>query len=550
MKSIKIFTLLILIFSIQSYSQSYCDKNDFNLLKLPDGILISSEIDLDINSGPDIPVIEKYSTTGELIWHTESDNLSGYENLSNIRLFYFSDQFIYALLTIRDTHHNSGINQQVWKLKPSDGTILWKTDVFESDGTLSYSSDNFHNILEYDSNVLFLNVLIRDTNGSSSDGVEVYSIDKNNGQASSVYKKNSYTTSGFLLEKDSQGNLICSEGNLLYKINKTDFNSIIWKKELFSSSGELIVLDTLFVDESDNIYGFNIIPNGKNLYKYNAFDGEEEWVVEQIRSSSYGALSQFKIFGGNIYLTTSGRYGQFDYTPQSPKILKINVDTGEVLWTTNELMTIHGNNSTDNPISNQYATSFDLDCNEDIYATGFYQSQDNGSAKSGAWGVMKIDGNNGGKINDLPITNSIEDVDVYSLGKKAFVFNNQPVFYGNLQDGDDTYTEVFTLTDSNLNSIKKINYFCNNSSLSISDNETIPNKLNIYPNPVNSFLNIDNSNSSIIIHKINLHSLSGKKIRTWDHNFNTISLNNISSGIYFLDIITNKNLISKKIIKE
>lgn len=546
MKLIQVFTLLVLVFSIKSYGQSSCNKNDFNLLKLPDGILISSEIDPDINSGPDTPVIEKYSTEGELIWHTTADNLSGYNNLSNIRLFYFSDEYIYALLTIRDTHHNSGLNQQVWKLNPDDGAILWKTSVYETDATIGGELVNYNNIIEYDGQSLLLNLLLRDNNGGSSDGVEILSINKDDGTSSLLYSYEGRTIA-FLLEKDSQGNLIYYTGDYLIKINKTDFNSIIWKKKAFNSSiGDIHGI--LFLDKEDNIYAFNTAAASErvNLYKYNAFDGAEQWVVQQISNSSYGVLSQFKIFGDHIYLTTSGRYGQFDYVPESPKILKIHVDTGEVLWVTNELMNILGNDGSDDPISNQYVNSFDIDCNGDIYSTGFYQSQGNGEAKSGAWGVMKVDGKNGKKIKDLTITNSIEDVDLYSLGKYTFVFENQPIFYGNLQNGEENYKEVFVLTDSDISTVKSINNFCETITLSNSD-EFFFNELNIYPNPTKGVLNI---NTTTVINNLSLYSLSGKNIKSWENNMNSINLENIASGIYLLYINSDKGHSVRKIIKK
>ena len=74
------------------------------------------------------------------------------------------------------------------------------------------------------------------------------------------------------------------------------------------------------------------------------------------------------------------------------------------------------------------------------------------------------------------------------------------------------------------------------------------NVLSIYPNPTNSLLNIQ-FESNIIIDKITITDLSGKTIVVQSQN-NQINIENLSSGIYFIQAFSNENIYTAKFIKE
>jgi Secretion system C-terminal sorting domain/FG-GAP repeat len=75
------------------------------------------------------------------------------------------------------------------------------------------------------------------------------------------------------------------------------------------------------------------------------------------------------------------------------------------------------------------------------------------------------------------------------------------------------------------------------------------NGFSLFPNPTNNRVFVKNSNS-IVISKIEIYSVSGKLLQTQNNNFNEISLENFSTGLYFAKIYS-QNEVSEsfKIVK-
>ena len=88
--------------------------------------------------------------------------------------------------------------------------------------------------------------------------------------------------------------------------------------------------------------------------------------------------------------------------------------------------------------------------------------------------------------------------------------------------------------------------------LSIIQNNTHNNyNIDVFPNPANDIIRVHNYND-VIINQIDIHDLSGrlmKSVRNIMQQQNLIHLNNLSSGIYFMRIHTDKGVVNKKIIK-
>jgi len=81
-------------------------------------------------------------------------------------------------------------------------------------------------------------------------------------------------------------------------------------------------------------------------------------------------------------------------------------------------------------------------------------------------------------------------------------------------------------------------------TLSSNDFETHLNNVNVYPNPVSGFLNID---SNIEIKTISIFSLDGKKVFESKYS-NQINTNNIANGSYILNIESDNSSISKMVV--
>ncbi len=82
--------------------------------------------------------------------------------------------------------------------------------------------------------------------------------------------------------------------------------------------------------------------------------------------------------------------------------------------------------------------------------------------------------------------------------------------------------------------------------LSITETD-ISENLSLFPNPVSSILKIKTSNH-IFFEKATVYSLLGKRV--FETSSKQINLENLSAGIYFVKVVTNKGSVTKKIVKE
>lgn len=72
-------------------------------------------------------------------------------------------------------------------------------------------------------------------------------------------------------------------------------------------------------------------------------------------------------------------------------------------------------------------------------------------------------------------------------------------------------------------------------------------QLSIYPNPVNDFMTME---SNYTIDKMEMFTLSGKLVNTYNQPTETLSLEGLEQGIYLLRIHTETGVTTKKIVKQ
>jgi len=83
--------------------------------------------------------------------------------------------------------------------------------------------------------------------------------------------------------------------------------------------------------------------------------------------------------------------------------------------------------------------------------------------------------------------------------------------------------------------------------LSIDNNEIKNVEFKIYPNPSTNLLTVE---TKLNILQINIVDITGKMINSFVPTSNTFSINSLSSGIYFIRIIGEDNLSTKKFVKQ
>jgi Leucine-rich repeat (LRR) protein len=87
--------------------------------------------------------------------------------------------------------------------------------------------------------------------------------------------------------------------------------------------------------------------------------------------------------------------------------------------------------------------------------------------------------------------------------------------------------------------------YSENCELSIED-ERLNKGLKLYPNPTSNWLFFE---SEVEIHKLEIYSVLGQKVKEINSDFSTISIDNLSNGIYMVHIFSEKGTTIRKIIK-
>lgn len=78
------------------------------------------------------------------------------------------------------------------------------------------------------------------------------------------------------------------------------------------------------------------------------------------------------------------------------------------------------------------------------------------------------------------------------------------------------------------------------------DDFTFSNAVFIYPNPVSETLQIHVTNE-LELHTITIYSMLGQKV--YETNQKGVDFSSLASGVYFVDVLTNRGMVSKKVVK-
>jgi hypothetical protein len=76
----------------------------------------------------------------------------------------------------------------------------------------------------------------------------------------------------------------------------------------------------------------------------------------------------------------------------------------------------------------------------------------------------------------------------------------------------------------------------------------VDESVNLYPNPTASLLRVNSD--QLLINEILIIDITGKTIRSIRENTNTINVEGLSDGIYFLKVMTDEKIITKKFVKQ
>jgi len=142
------------------------------------------------------------------------------------------------------------------------------------------------------------------------------------------------------------------------------------------------------------------------------------------------------------------------------------------------------------------------------------------------------------------ITLSTLNYDNTLIAWSTLALQNNVIFSG----GNSTYCNGETARTNLINTfgwtITDGGFDCSTLAISSFDN----NNIKIFPNPTSNIININTDN--IEIKKILIYSVNGRLIKESKILSGSINLNNLSSGMYHLKLISDEGVIIKKLIKK
>jgi len=263
-------------------------------------------------------------------------------------------------------------------------------------------------------------------------------------------------------------------------------------------------------------------------------DGGQNW-TKQNSGINYGAITKV--------IFTSAEIGYAVY-----ENLVIKTTNGGTTWVKLDTSTIK---------------SFSLFCvcKNIVYATGYNSKKENCLFKS-------TDGGEHWSIQNSNLKN------IYSfyfldenLGYAAMNLGNDSSIILKTNDGGQTWmtltpkllgsTTDITFINNNIGYIignfskfhNGIMYKTTNGGVNITENE-LKKTITIYPNPTTDNITVENTLS--LIKSVSIFDVSGKELKSFTNIHNNqavLSLFDFETGIYFIEIFTEKGIINKKIIK-
>ncbi|WP_456438342.1 T9SS type A sorting domain-containing protein [Psychroserpens sp.] len=79
------------------------------------------------------------------------------------------------------------------------------------------------------------------------------------------------------------------------------------------------------------------------------------------------------------------------------------------------------------------------------------------------------------------------------------------------------------------------------------DDEKLANSVRLFPNPAGNFISVQSE--LMAMDKIEIYSVFGKRVKSVDHNFDYISITDLSKGVYFIKIMSKNRTVSIKLLK-
>lgn len=516
-------------------------SNPQNFFQFDDKILFSAD---NGENGRELWIIE--SGTASLL--KDINPGPGYSNPSNFILF---NNEVYFSASTKEK-----------------GTELWKTDGTENGTTLlkDINPDTENGLGS--SNFVVLNNKIYFFANDGTSGMELWETDGTEANTKLVVDINGTNVSSI-----NNAELIVLNNELFFAANNGTSNVEIWKSD-GTASGTVLLKD---INTNGGSYPRNLnIHSYTNTLFFTAYNGSETnlWksdgttantsLITNLKSPSNFTLSGTRDIGGRgaseiIYNT------ELFFTANNPNV-------GTELYAITYSGTIQNVHNINPGTGHSYPTNL-TDVNGKLYFTAYDGT--NGYELWKANGVasaeMVKDIESGSSNSNISSIGNIGDVVFFGAGDNS---QNKELWKSDgTAEGTVLFQDINPSTAQYGNGSNPSNFFASNDVLYFSaNNGTVgselfkleqsalsveKNELNslvefsVYPNPTSSILNLKIENQQI--KEVKIYNLMGKEVLKNSSKLSekeNINISHLSSGMYLLQVKTDANTFTKKIIKK
>ncbi|MBX7052452.1 MAG: T9SS type A sorting domain-containing protein [Flavobacteriales bacterium] len=437
-----------------SYGSSGVIHHLYQSIETPDGVIVSGA---DTTGDAWAPVVVKVSSSGDILWSTAGTYYSAIEGNFEFHLFEFADGYIYG---VPEYYLGaSQYNREVWKIDPGTGDVIWHFQV-------PVSLQEMITLDEFDGEQLIMGYFQDQTH------CQVAYVNKSTGMITNAASLAASLTE-LQIVVDDQRNVFFGNGPDVTKFNGSDFNQIIWTTRIYDAVEDdtLENITKFYLDHYDDLYVFSTglisasFGGNYNLSKINTDNGDLIWNAQV--NADENRLLPFIDRYDKMYLSFQHGYvggGSYFFN-----CYKVDKGSGQIDWFDYYDITPLGNPSGTSG-NGQSALQLDVDCQGDVYLTGYYGDANYGPEQ---WGTMKASGVTGEKIFDFTTAIDQENYSDLSQGCIMFVKQNQPMMLGQLQDTTDAVNITYVRFDANDGSVLDQHYLNDSAPLASSTMEML-----------------------------------------------------------------------------
>ena len=277
--------------------------------------------------------------------------------------------------------------------------------------------------------------------------------------------------------------------------------------------------------------GFVSLNGLDNLTSIGGFLG----IYENASLTSFSGLNSLATVGDYFYVQKNSNAALTDFTGFNGLT---SVGTSFTIESNNNITSLNGFD-----LLNSIGTTFNITTNAELTSLNGIESLTHISTNGGTSG-FQINANP--KLTDISGMINVDHTDISTLTIRNNTLLSTCAISNVCAYMDAGGSRVISGNATGCANATEIQAAC--TLLSVSD-YLLKEAISIYPNPVLDQLNIS-VKTEINIERLELYSIDGRLIKSQQYELQSMDLSNVSTGIYFLKISSDKGQINARIVKQ